>query len=65
MNKKLRDRLVGGFGGGGGPLVFLPIFAYAVHPRLVTTDWPVYLSFEITGIILVSIAVYFYFKKIA
>jgi hypothetical protein len=65
MDKKLKDHLVGGFGGGGGPLVILPIFAYAWHPSLVTTDWVGYLTMELVGIILVSIAVYFYFKKVA
>ncbi|MGA3289128.1 MAG: hypothetical protein ABSD42_02675 [Candidatus Bathyarchaeia archaeon] len=64
MDKKLKDRLVGGFGGGGIPLVLYVIFVYAVAPNLVTKFWSLWLTLELIGIILVSVSVYFYFKKV-
>ena len=64
MNRVLRDRLVGGLGGGGGTLVFYPIFVYAVDPSLVIKLWLWYLPIELVGIALVSLAVFLHFKKI-
>ena len=64
MDKKLRDRLVGGFGGGGGALVLYPIIGYAIYPNVVTKLLSLLLTIELIGIILVSFAVYFYFKKV-
>jgi hypothetical protein len=63
MDKKLRDRLVGGFGGGGGSCVLYGIFVYASAPSLRGSLW-LWLSIESIGIILVAIAVYIHFKKI-
>ena len=62
MNKKLRDKLVGGFGGGGGTLVLYGIFLYFVSPSVRRFWW--WLEIEIIGIVLVSLAVYFNFKKV-
>jgi hypothetical protein len=64
MNSRLRDRLVGGLGGGGGTLVFYPIFVYVVDPSLVMKLWLWTLGMEFVGIVLVSLAVFLYFKKI-
>lgn len=64
MDKKLRDRLVGGFGGGGGALVLYPIIGYVMHPNVVTKLLSLWLTIELIGIVLVSFAVYFYFKKV-
>jgi hypothetical protein len=63
MDKKLRDRLVGGFGGAGGTFVLDGIFVYASAPSL-RGSWWLWLTIESIGIILVAIAVYFHFKKI-
>lgn len=64
MDKKLKDRLVGGFGGGGDALILYPIIGYAIHPNVVTNLLSLWLTIELIGIILVSFAVYFYFKKV-
>ena len=64
MNRMLRDRLIGGLIGGGGPLIFLPIFAYAVDSSLVIRLWLWYLPMELVGIVLVSLGVFLNFKKI-
>jgi len=63
MDKKLRVRLVGGFGGGGGSFVLYGILVYASAPSL-RSSWWLWLAIESIGIILVAIAVYFHFKKV-
>ncbi len=63
MDKKLRDRLVGGFGGAGGAMVLYGLFIYFASP-IVRKYWTLWLPMELIGFVLVSLAVYFHFKKI-
>jgi len=58
MDKKTKDQLVGGLGGGGGPLVILSILNYIRWPSI----WLLNLSLGIIGAILVSLATYIYYK---
>jgi glucan phosphoethanolaminetransferase (alkaline phosphatase superfamily) len=64
MDKKLKDRLVGGFGGAGIAIILYIIFVYAVAPNFVTKLWSWSITIALIGVILVSVAVYFYFKKV-
>jgi hypothetical protein len=63
MDKRLRDRLVGGFGGGGGTMVLYCIFFNIALPA-VRSYWSLWLTMAFIGVVFVSIAVYFRFKKV-
>ena len=51
MDKKLRDRLVGGLGAAGLGMVFYGIFIWFAVPAIKTT-FLLWLTFEMIGIIL-------------
>ncbi len=59
-SRSLRFRLVGGFGGAGGTLVVSPILQV-----LLGFEWPLelFLIFEFTGIVFISVAIVLYISE--
>jgi hypothetical protein len=63
MDKKLKDRWVGGLGGGGGALLLYSVIIYVVSPGA-RSFWSFTLSLGLVGAILLSLGIYAHTIKV-